>query len=42
MSVFAALGSPYGKRADLLALLYVMISSISVTFPYDALGPLSF
>ena len=35
---FAALWSPFGKRTDLLALLYVMPSCVFVTFPYGVLG----
>ena len=34
----AALWSPVGKRADLLTLLYVVLSCVFVTFPYGVLG----
>ena len=33
-----ALLAPAGKRTDFLALLYVMFSCVSVTFPYAILG----
>ena len=34
----ASVWSPVGKRADLLALLYVVFSCVLVTFPSGVLG----
>ena len=38
----ADLWSPVGKRAELLALLYVMFSCVFVIFPYGVLGQVWF
>ena len=38
MSVSCSLEITRFLRADLLALLYVMLSCVFVTFPYDILG----
>ena len=36
--LYAAFGSSDGKRADLLALLYVMLTCVFMTIPYDVLA----